>query len=87
MNSFKACHNGFQFLGKIHLQLWRGCRILCDRNVSKIAKSFRGCCIWVEHKYVFNLCSVESNLSALDTELGRMMYVFRAETKLGAMFY
>ena len=32
--------------------------------VFKIARSFKGCYVWVERKYVFNIRSVENDLSA-----------------------
>ena len=50
-----------------------------------MAKLFKRCWVYVDRRYVYSLRSVENDRSASQAELGRTIYVFNAETKLGAM--
>ena len=50
-----------------------------------MTKLFKRCWVCIDRRYIFNLRSVENDHSASQAELGRPIYVFNAETKLGAM--
>ena len=50
-----------------------------------MAKLFKHCWVCIDCRYVFNLQNVENDCSASQAELGRTIYVFNVETKLGAM--